>query len=180
MTTTLTAFKDLSETERQEPGRKLVIQEIYQNASSIVSKITEYEPDEWFDLMGRYNYEEAARYHIESMGTDDIGEYLDDNDIKEVFDKKEDYITWKNQLLNSLDDNDTWLEFCSSQGIDVDFSEVYEHWIISDWLGIHIEEHGGTIERGFHGLTIWGRYTTGQAIALDYMIQKIAYEFYVG
>jgi len=173
-------FKELTETKRQELGGRLVQHEIMCNASTIVSNMSRHEPDEWIELFGHYDYEEAARYHIESIMTnDDIGEYLDDKGIKEEFDKKEDYVTWKNQLLASLKYDEDYQEFCDDQGVEPDFDDVLEHWIVSDWLARKIEAYGGTVEHDFHGLTIWGRYTSGQAIALDYMIQKIAYDIYM-
>jgi len=51
--------------------------------------------------------------------------------------------------------------------------EVFEHWIVSDWLADKLEAKGERIDRDFAGLTIWGRTTTGQAIALDGVIEEI-------
>lgn len=52
--------------------------------------------------------------------------------------------------------------------------EALEHWIVSDWLADKLEAEGEMICRDFVGLTIWGRVTSGQHIAMDYVIQKIA------
>lgn len=51
-------------------------------------------------------------------------------------------------------------------------AEVYEHWIVSDWLGRQLEKRGEIVGE-FKGLTIWGRTCTGQAIFLDEVIQEI-------
>ncbi len=51
--------------------------------------------------------------------------------------------------------------------------EVYEHWIVSSWLGEKLKEQGETVVEDFYGLTIWCRTTTGQAIYMDYVIQEI-------
>lgn len=51
--------------------------------------------------------------------------------------------------------------------------EVFEHWIISDWLADKLEAKGERIDRDFAGLTVWGRTTTGQAIAMDSVIEAI-------
>ena len=56
------------------------------------------------------------------------------------------------------------------------YEEVFEHWIVSDHLANKLEEEDETIERDFHGLTVWGRTTTGQAISMDYVIRKIWYD----
>lgn len=56
-----------------------------------------------------------------------------------------------------------------------EYAEVFEHWLVSDWLADKLEEHGETVTRDFvGGLTIWSRCTTGQAIALDAAIRDIA------
>lgn len=55
-----------------------------------------------------------------------------------------------------------------------DGAEIYEHWLVSDWLAARLEEKGESIVRDAVGLTIWGRATTGQAIAIDGVIEEIA------
>jgi len=61
---------------------------------------------------------------------------------------------------------------------DPDPEEALEHWIVSSWLADKLEAEGEMIVRGFLGLTIWGRTTTGMAISHDYVIEKIAQEYY--
>jgi hypothetical protein len=51
--------------------------------------------------------------------------------------------------------------------------EVYEHWIVSDWLAGKLEAEGEKVDRDFAGLTVWARTTTGQAILLDSVIERI-------
>lgn len=51
--------------------------------------------------------------------------------------------------------------------------EVYEHWIVSEWLADKLEAEGERIDRDFAGLCIWGRTTTGQAINMDSVIRRI-------
>ena len=55
-----------------------------------------------------------------------------------------------------------------------DIQEVFEHWICSEWLIDKLREQGEPILYNNYG-TWWGRTCTGQAIALDYNIQKLAY-----
>lgn len=57
--------------------------------------------------------------------------------------------------------------------IDPEYNEVYEHWIVSDWLADRLEEKGEAVNKDFMGLTLWGRCTTGQAIAMDRVICDI-------
>ncbi|UPK67935.1 hypothetical protein [Chitinophaga filiformis] len=54
-------------------------------------------------------------------------------------------------------------------------SEVYEWWIVENWLGEKLKAHGETIiQNGMH--TYWGRCTTGQAILLDSVITIVCEE----
>jgi hypothetical protein len=52
--------------------------------------------------------------------------------------------------------------------------EVYEHWIVSDWLADRLAEKGEKVDKDFVGLTVWARTTTGQGIASDSVIEAIA------
>ena len=54
-----------------------------------------------------------------------------------------------------------------------EYPEVYEFWAISDWLADRLKEEGEVIFEMLD-FNVWGRQTTGQAIMLDNVIQKIA------
>ena len=69
-----------------------------------------------------------------------------------------------------------WQDLCQALNIDPVQREVFEHWIVSDYLANRLEEHGEKVDRDFAGLTIWARTTTGQGIAADFVIQQIAEE----
>lgn len=74
---------------------------------------------------------------------------------------------------------DAWREAFEFVGADrPDGAEVYEHWIVSDWLAARLIEAGETVVRDVAGLTVWGRCTTGQAISMDGVIQRIALDIY--
>lgn len=51
--------------------------------------------------------------------------------------------------------------------------DVFEHWIVSDWLADKLEARGEKVDRDFAGMTVWARTTTGQAIASDSVIESI-------
>lgn len=55
--------------------------------------------------------------------------------------------------------------------------EVYEWWAVSDFLASRLLERGACIYNG-PDAQLWGRCATGQAIALDSVIQDIAVETY--
>jgi len=69
-----------------------------------------------------------------------------------------------------------WEELCRDHDLDDDpiQREVFEHWVVSSWLAEKLIEKGEKVDRDFAGLTVWARTTTGQAIAMDYVIQSIA------
>ena len=69
-----------------------------------------------------------------------------------------------------------WQVLCRDHDIDPILTEVFEHWIVSNWLANRLDEHGEKVDRDFAGLAIWARTTTGQGIASDFVIQQIAEE----
>lgn len=62
---------------------------------------------------------------------------------------------------------------CNEFNIDPHQTEVYEHWIVSDWLADQLEAHGEKVDRDFAGMTVWARTTTGQGIASDSVMVAI-------
>ena len=69
---------------------------------------------------------------------------------------------------------DTAQEACEMDGIEPYEREVFEHWIVSRWLGEKLAAKGEKVDFDFAGLVIWARTTTGQAIYMDHVIQQIA------
>jgi hypothetical protein len=69
-----------------------------------------------------------------------------------------------------------WETLCDSEGIEPYQWEVFEHWIISDWLADKLEAHGEKVDKDFAGMTVWARTTSGQAIAADSVVEKICAE----
>lgn len=68
---------------------------------------------------------------------------------------------------------DSWQDACDAAGVEPYQREIYEHWIVSDWLADKLAENGEKVDTDFAGLTVWARTTTGQAISMDSVIQKI-------
>lgn len=78
-------------------------------------------------------------------------------------------------------DNSLWQ--CASCGHvsenepDSEAQEVYEWWLVTDWLADKLAAKGEVVIRaGSLCDSIWGRCCTGQAILLDGVISKIAEE----
>jgi hypothetical protein len=67
-----------------------------------------------------------------------------------------------------------------NKGINKDYwdePEIYEFWSVDDWLYEKLKAKGEIVFDclDFH---VWGRQTTGQAIYMDSVIQRIAEEIY--
>lgn len=79
------------------------------------------------------------------------------------------------------DEESAWRAAYDDAGEDLpDGAEIYEHWAITDWFAGKLEERGETVRRDIlGGLTVWARPTTGQAIAIDHVVETIAREFYL-
>ena len=61
---------------------------------------------------------------------------------------------------------------CDNFGLDPEYGEIYEYWIVSDWLGRKLSERGHIVEN-YLGMTIWGRGCTGQMISMDGVMEQI-------
>lgn len=151
---------------KQDLARKLVNREIYYCASQLITHLSCLECGEDFshlmwrdpdtnEYFGSFNYQK--------------------NDFK---DEIKDFYDGDLPDFNDLDIDD-WRNLFEYVGMnEPDPVEVYEHWIVSDYLARKLEEYGEVVDFDVHGLTIWGRCTTGQSIMLDDVIEKIAIDVY--
>jgi hypothetical protein len=98
--------------------------------------------------------------------------------------KAVEFFAWKGGTEGTPEDEtgwcdteaEAWREACEHDGIEPYEREVFEHWIVSDWLADKLQAYGEKVDRDFAGLTIWARTTTGQGIASDWVIEQIAKE----
>ena len=147
-------------TVNQDIKSKFVSREVIYCVSNLVYELAkkaeefpEYSEDLYGTFEGIPDYEEAA--------------------INEGWDIRENG-GFINEQINEESDAKTWKELCDEYNIDYWNSdyipEIYEHWIVTDFLANRLEEHGHKVLRGFFGMTVWCRPTTGQAILLDHVI----------
>lgn len=66
------------------------------------------------------------------------------------------------------------IAWCDWYSVEPYQREVFEHWIVSDWLAEQLAERGEKVDTDFAGMTVWARTTTGQGIASDSVIEAIA------
>lgn len=81
---------------------------------------------------------------------------------------------WKDDLGEIA--AESWQDACEQDNLEPYQREVYEHWIVTDWLADKLIEHGEKVDKDFTGMCIWARTTTGQAIAADHVIEAITAE----
>ena len=67
-----------------------------------------------------------------------------------------------------------WYGLCHAKEIEPYQREVFEHWIVSDWLADKLEAKGEKVDRDFAGMIVWARTCSGQGIASDSVIEAIA------
>ncbi len=152
--------------------------------------------DELIDLFQRYDYEEAVRnFVMNEADLDDLealadnhgywSDVLSDANVPEGCEDVEEYVEAHPEALNTLragvweliNTEEEFRTVCDDYGLDPDVIEVYEHWIVTDWLQRRLAEQG-EITGDIMNLSIWGRCCTGQSIALDHNIREIARELW--
>jgi hypothetical protein len=180
-----------SNTAIREHAELMVRNEVVHCVSSMVSTILqasdtwralEIDEDEAYTLAECLDFDEPAAEHIRNMDADELRDYLESRDVD--FDsgtEDEDGETIGGTSVDELRRLATAElaehgahDFCDEFSIEPDRGEVFEHWIVSSWLANRLEDAGHPIVRDFMGLTIWGRPTTGQSIAMDSVILEIA------
>ena len=152
---------DACSVENQKILSTLVEREVVQRASVMVSaldKIEGLDPETEqaiIDLGSRY-----------VDNTEAIEELEDERDFRELFD------------FTTTDEDEYEQLGCKIKELEDEQdnpSEVLEHWIVSESLGLKLGQRG-EIVRKFFDFTIWGRTTSGQSISIDSVIVEIALE----
>lgn len=96
----------------------------------------------------------------------------DDNDIPTIADRLgfgPDDVNPRDHSICTSCGAVIWEDEC-----DWDSRDPYEYWIVSPWFGDQLLLFGEMVLKRDSG-AVWGRCTTGQAIALDYVVDQIAY-----
>lgn len=158
---------------------ELVKREVIYCVSTLIYELREVakrldDYDTYLTLTGGVpQYEEAATYFIEQDADFDqlvaiVAEY-DSDDLNLDLPFRKAVV----DLVDKQDDCFQWV--CSEYNLEPEYSDIYEHWIVTGWLGDKLREHGQVVEE-YLGLTIWGRPTTGQSISMDWVIEQICKE----
>jgi len=134
------------------------------------SRIFDFDYDEAIGWCQREDYEEGVSYHISNLDRDEVVEYLTGRSIECRDD--EDIATLREAMFEDIKSEDLD-EYARENGIDPDYNEVYEHWIVnSSWAADDLRAYGQIVFE-FGGLTIFGRCATGQSILLDGFVRRL-------
>jgi hypothetical protein len=111
-----------------------------------------------------------------------VGGLIDE--IQSAHDKHGSFFEWRTyafeceptdeQIANYISGNttDSYTPDEDEARVELAYGEIYGYWAVSEWLARQLREQGEPVAK--FGLThVWGRSTTGQSIALDYIIEKI-------
>jgi len=167
--------------DRRESGdyqravSEFVGREVVYCVSGLVFEIAS-KKEEWFHLFAQEDWETPACDAIRQLSRSQLEEFL--ARFGSVIEAGNSDEALAAMYLQRLKDEDALRDFCEENKRDALQSEIYEHWIVSDWLAGRLEERGEVVQRDFYGLTVWGRACTGQAILLDSVICAIYDEFH--
>lgn len=105
---------------------------------------------------------------------DIINMYVDNSEKIEELQNKIDEIEENEELTedqeNEISELEERIEELAQE--EEEPQEIFEWWVVSDWLADKLEEAGEPILKSDYE-TWWGRTTTGQSISMDYVIQNI-------
>jgi hypothetical protein len=147
---------DFNSSKNQDIKSKFVQREVVHCASQMMYELNNSDQfrDEILELFySTQDFDQAKENFVYNMSKSKLKELCKEYNVKNV---------------NDIDSE----VLCSDKDLEPDYIEPYEFWIVSDWLGEKLKEHGQIVAE-FMGFTIWGRLTTGQAILLDYVISQI-------
>ena len=128
--------------------------------------------------------------------------------ISELMDKLPDLTDWENFYPQVTFDVSYRCEYCKTEWLIEDmcqsddlrtcpqcgagfqepytfeetYKEVFEYWIVDAWMAEKLKQEGELIVEDFMDGAIgyiWCRTCTGQAISMDYVMRKIAKEYYL-
>lgn len=129
-------------------------------AAGETGSVGDISQDELYSLCQRDDYETPARENGWTMDGDGTI-------IKYGVNEDEEIAETDSEIA------DSWQDACEIDRLDPETVEVYEHWIVTDYLASKLEAKGEIVAHDIAGLTIWGRCTTGQRISMDGVIESI-------
>lgn len=139
---------------KQEIIGKFVEREVYSNVNLMVEYILN---KSYEDHDAPFTHEDIENYYLPKCG--ECGDF---NSITEL-ESEDGEVIYECSSCNERFEEEP----------DTEPQEIYEWWIVSDWLASELEQKGEPI---IEHENLWGRTTTGQAILLDGVINSICEE----
>ena len=84
-----------------------------------------------------------------------------------------DVYTLCNELVEYASENDDYIEFDNILDEDNEYKDIFQCFIISEWLYDRLDSIGGCIAQ-FKGFYIWGRTDFGQSMEMNHELKTIA------
>ena len=84
-----------------------------------------------------------------------------------------DVLTLCNELVTYASENDDYIEFDNILDEDDEYKEIYQYFIITEWLYEELSKIGGCVAE-FKGLYIWGKTDFGQSMQMNHELKTIA------
>ena len=116
----------------------------------------------------------AAKYELE-LEHDSVFKHYCTEDSRYYFGVRNRDAVWRINPIHN--DEETaiyeWFEVYHGGDLEDYRQEIFEHYIVTNWLANRLEEKGETVVRDFYGLTIYCRPCTGQALHCDWPIISI-------
>lgn len=152
----------------QSTVKKMVENHVLVNASTMIYNLyaNDAYQNELFDLMGKENWiDPAIDAGIEvNEDPDQEGKYYFSDGVE-------------GSDISYDSEEEAYRAACEFYGYEPYMDEVYEHYIVSDWLARKLKEKGEIVKFvDTLGVKVWGRCATGQAIYLDPVMEEIAEE----
>lgn len=128
------------------------------------------------------DYEEALRgegWKLEPINSDDLPAFVkirlaaERNPGEFVVFKGNDDVNGEGYMVTGDTVEEAARDACDHLEIEPYQWEVFEHWIVSGWLGEELTKRGERVGP-LGNLTVWARTTTGQSITMDGVIRRIA------
>lgn len=160
---------DYNSIKNQDIKRQFVQREVLACMSSVMDEVfaaglTDYENIENYWVYPEYR----GRYAAFDGGSEEQRQEEIDR-LQEMIEERENMSEEcaVSDEISKLEDEIQYLERLETQP-----QEIYEWWLVTDWLYDKLEEIGEPVLE-WGSLHIWGRGCSGQAILLDYSISKI-------
>ena len=159
----------MTTTNTTDTVRRLIDREVITLANELVEHLAQDDTAPFFDQLldmafapdlseapeGYTVFKDSGGWYWEQ---DDYPRRIDDGIIAEAFDTPEEAVR------AAFDDAEE----------DPITQEVFQHWLVSDYLAERLEEIGAPVARDVLGLNIWGRTECGQSLHYDHHLNQVA------